>query len=366
MAYYQRCENNKGLPPNLYYWKGWYKYRHPKTNTYHGMGSDRRKAVSAAQQLNSLLMIGQDLVAQVMSSESLFNNFLDTFIDEILPERKLSKKTLATYHQQLKHIRKHLGDYAIDKLQVKDIAEFISQFPPRSSNAYRGLLADIFKYAIARGLCSSNPAIATIPKRHTKQRIRMTLEGYQAIYSRAPRWLQNAMDLALQTLQRREDIAKMRFSDIKDQMLFVIQEKTEKHGECAHLKIKIEAPLQAIIQRCRDNIPSPYLVHRLPDKITAQSLRSPDKQHLTQCLPDYITKQFRKSREACGYYKDIPVEQRPGFHEIRALGSKLYKDAGIDPQTLLGHTDKKMTQHYLDGHGIQWTQTKAGLSIGIG
>jgi integrase len=80
-------------------------------------------------------------------------------------------------------------------------------------------------------------------------------------------------------------------------------------------------------------------------------------------LPDFISKQLKKARDKSGYYKDLPVDARPGFHEIRSLGSKLYKDVGIDPQALLGHTSAKMTKHYLDGHGVQWTEVKAELTL---
>jgi len=40
-----------------------------------------------------------------------------------------------------------------------------------------------------------------------------------------------------------------------------------------------------------------------------------------------------------------PVK-RPSVHQIRL------RDAGIDPQALLGHRDAETTQHYLD-HAIQ-------------
>jgi integrase len=104
-------------------------------------------------------------------------------------------------------------------------------------------------------------------------------------------------------------------------------------------------------------------VHRIPFRKPPKHLDSEKRTHLTQCLPDFISKQLKKARDKSGYYKDLPVDARPGFHEIRSLGSKLYKDVGIDPQTLLGHTSAKMTKHYLDGHGVQWTEVSAGLAF---
>jgi hypothetical protein len=103
----------------------------------------------------------------------------------------------------------------------------------------------------------------------------------------------------------------------------LIQQKTEKYDELAHLKIKVSAPLQAIINRCRDNIASPYLAHRIPVRKPPKHLDNEDRTHVTQCLPDFISKQLKKARDKSGYYNDLPVEAKPGFHEIRSLGSKL-------------------------------------------
>jgi len=53
------------------------------------------------------------------------------------------------------------------------------------------------------------------------------------------------------------------------------------------------------------------------------------------------------------------MKTRPTFHEIRALGIKQYKDSGIDPQELAGHSSKKMTNNYDSGHDeIRWVETK--------
>lgn len=358
-----RTGKNKGLPPNLYHHNNWYKYRNPKTGKVSGMGSSRQKAVEATQQLNALLMEGRDLVARVVGTDAPFSTFLDKFTNEILAGRKLAQKTRDLYRQKMVHIRKQFGNKITDEITIKDVADFLSKFPARSSNQYRSRLADIFKYAIANGLCVTNPAIATIPKEEEKLRGRLSLDGYYAIYEKAEQWLKNAMDISLQTLQRREDVAKMQKTDIKEGNLYVIQTKTEKHGEAAYLKIKIDNPLQEVINRCLDDIVSPYLIHRLPERIPAWKDKAKTRDHLTQVLPEIITRRFKRARDESKFYDHLPVNERPTFHEIRSLGADLYDKAGIDPQTLLGHTDREMTEHYLEGHGIQWTETSAGLNI---
>lgn len=62
--------------------------------------------------------------------------------------------------------------------------------------------------------------------------------------------------------------------------------------------------------------------------------------------------------------QQIPIAERPSFHEIRALGVKLYKDAGLDPQHLAGHASAKMTKNYDAGHDeIRWVEVSVDLKI---
>lgn len=284
-----------------------------------------------------------------------FNEFIDIFEDLLLTERELSKITLQFYSHKIKHIRKHLGQYDIDDISRKEISAFIMMYPPRSSNQFRGLLIDIYNHAVAMGYAILNPARGTLKRRHRKQRQRLTLEGYMAIYYIAPNWLKNAMDIALQTLQRVSDVCKMKFTDIQDGALIVIQGKSKKV-----IKIKMRPQLEEIIYRCRDDIASPYIIHRLPERLAEQNLRLVNRTHPTQILRDYCTKSFSAARDKCGYFNYIPINERPTFHEIRSLGAFLYEKQQEFPQNLLGHEDKAMTEYYLNGHDRQ-IEVEAGL-----
>lgn len=357
-----RCRKYKGLPPNLYYDKSndIYRYRRPDTGKFTNIGKDRAKAISAAKQLNSILMVGQDLIASVLGTNPTLSDFINNrFTQEILPEKQLSSNTLRDYNNKLEYIHKHLGERLIDEITVKNISDFLQQFPPTNSNRYRSLLCIIFKHAVAEGLCEASPAANTLNRKLVKQRTRLKLEAYQAIYNISEPWFKNALDIALLTLQRREDVSRMKFSDIKDGCLYVIQKKTEKHGAAAHIKIEIGPDLAEVIKRCRDDIVSPYIIHRKPDR----SVASQKKEHYTQVTPDYLSKQFAAVRDQTGLFDNISTAEKPSLHEIRSLGIKLYEDAGYDAQNLAGHTDRKMTELYKKGHEIEWTPAKANLKI---
>lgn len=197
-----------------------------------------------------------------------------------------------------------------------------------------------------------------------KQRKRLKFEAFNIIYKQAGKmrlkWLQNAMDIGLLTLQRESDILRMRFTDITTEVtseqevriLQVIQQKTEKHGKSAHIKIRISQKLEVVIACCRTTtLSSPFLISRQPQKI----YKSKVKKHHTQVLPNYLCEKFAEVRDATRLFDELSAREKPTFHEIRSLGVKLYEDTGCDAQALAGHTTRQMTEYYKKGHEIEWT-----------
>lgn len=340
---------NKGMPPNLYGpdARGYFKYRHPQTKADHGMGSDRRKAIEAAHILNNRLSKADDLVTRVMASDKPLSQFLDVFKDKILPEHKLSNATLRDYKQKIATIKKETwANKEPDDIGIDDISSFLDRFPPTQSNHYRSLLAMIFRYAIAKGKAKQNPAANTIKKRLEVRRQRLTLTGFHAIYKHADQQLRNAMDIALHTLQRREDIVEMQRP--KDGVIEVIQKKTG-----AAIRMRVAGPLVAVIARCNDGVASTYLIHQ---PVQRKSTIVGNK-----FAPETLSRRFKTARDASKFYDDMPEPERPTFHEIRALGASLYKAKKKDPRMLLGHTTQSQTQAYLERHEIQWDDVEAGL-----
>jgi len=368
-----RKKGFRDLPPNLIYdsYTGFYRYRHPETKKYKQMTKNKSKAVAAAKQLNSMLMTGQDLVAEVLGG----GQRLKTFIPEVvLPffekkEKALAEKTLKAYRQQAGVIVDGLGHCKVSDVTVLQVDEFLRQFEqtPNTLNKYRGFLGQIFKLAMAKGLRADNPALATLKETVRKKRQRLTWDNYQTIFQAAPPWLQHAMTLSFITLQRVNEVARMQFTDVKVEnmphigaveFLYVIQQKTKKHGNAAFLKIEVNPELKQLITQCRDDIASPYLIHRRPSKMPRHEKRvsMKTKHHYTQVTPEYISKEFSKVRDELKLYENLDLNARPTFHEIRSLGIALKENQGHDAQALAGHTNRHMTDHYKQGHDVvQWT-----------
>lgn len=375
-----RNRGNRDLPPSLYAdRKGravYYRYKHPKTGRSHGMGADRTQAILAAQQLNSMLMVEVSMVDRVLGKTALFSAWLEKYERIRLEEKNLAEKSIRGLKYDISLMKETLGDIPVIDVTVYHCAEFLDQWlrdgKRRMAARMRSQLIKCFDYAVANGLADHNPAAKTLPVDAKVQRSRLTKAQFDAIYELAPAHIQNAMMIALITLQRREDIAAMQFKDIREGVLYVAQQKTSRAkkasradsvNEAAHLAIQITPALADIISRCRKTgIVSRHLIHHLHGRKAAGATHTEVKPGMP-LQPDNITRGFASARNRSGLFDDLPPKQRPTFHEIRSLGAHLYRDQGIDPQALLGHTDAKMTKHYLDGHGIEWTVVSADLAI---
>lgn len=108
---------------------------------------------------------------------------------------------------------------------------------------------------------------------------------------------------------------------------------------------------------------SPFIIHRAPD--TNRKKARETKEHWSQVTADYLTKEFARMREKAGVGAGEPDDVVPTLHQVRSLGGKLYErqhNGDISAaQRLYGHTTERMTRHYLEGHGVDWTDAIADL-----
>lgn len=292
---------------------------------------------------------------------------IDWFAETELPERRtrtghsLAAKTLHEHRAMLDHVTARLGpERAISDVTRGAMAELLEPYPPRMTNRYRSLLLEVFRHALARGLRSDNPVDATIARQRTVQRRRLDKRSFDAIYAAAETWLQRAMDLALWSLQRREDVIRMRVDHWEDGVLSVRQRKVQGY-RVGLLRIMPGENLRAAISACIDSPERedcPFLVHRRPIRRIAASWR----EHPYQLSGETLTREFAALRDALNLY-DCELAERPAWHEIRALRGDLYREQLGWPddqvQALMGHTTIEMTKAYLDRHGERWQSVMA-------
>lgn len=366
-----RKKGNLDIPVNLYRGEGkaW-RYRHPVTGKFHSMGIDKSKAINAARKLNDLLIPEIDLVSKV-SGHILFGEFSENwFANKHRRDGKpLAKNTKETYLFYLTHCQNKWKNISMDAITLLMINKHLDSLTVVPSNQTRTILIEIFDIAVSKGLCPDNPAKLTLRKYPHKVRKRHTLEGLALIREAAEPWLKNAIDLAMLTTQRRIDIINMKWSHIVDGYLHVAQQKTTDEPEdefeisegAGYVRIKIDAELQSVLDRCKDGIESPFIIHRIPNR----KARSIDvvKEHWTQIDKQYITRVFSNLAKETKVYPEHTSRQIPSFHEIRALAIFLHKKSGRSAQALAGHASPKMTAHYEAGHEIIWNDVDVGIKL---
>lgn len=345
---------NKDLPPNLYERKGRYYYRRPTDGVEVYLGGDRAEAKRAAKQANIHFSTDAGLAAKAIGIAShTVAKAIERWQAEDVAHRQLKAGTLDNIGYRAERVAADLGRRMIDTLTTKDVAEWLDGMDGDAYKTHRSTLSQVCDFAITKGWMNANPVTPTKPRKPgtVKQRERLTLDGFKAIYALVEPWMQIAMDLALVTLQRRGDVVRMRFADETAGNLLVEQEKTG-----AALEVAIGDELRAIIKRARmSGMVSPYIVHR------RQQRKAKGNEHRTQVTPEMVSRAFADARDALPEFADMQPAQRPTFHEVRALGGRLYEKAGWSKkeiQALMGHADEEMTEHYLEGHAGRRTITR--------
>jgi integrase len=217
----------------------------------------------------------------------------------------------------------------------------------------RARASDVFRMAETEGHIEvgRNPVTATYAPSREVLRERITLEQFKAIHARAPTWLQRAMYLALLTAQRREDITEMKFADVVDGYLQIVQGKSQGAVRLRQdLRIRLDAVDMTIgdaVAACRDLVISRHLIHHIKKRGNAKKGDA--------ITPNAVTGAFAEARDKAGI---VASEGRtaPSFHEIRSLAERLYKEqySAEFAQAMLGHKQAKTTAKYDDLRGQGW------------
>ncbi|EOA0229918.1 site-specific integrase [Escherichia coli] len=368
-----RPRKNNVSVPNLYplysrkvnkvYWR----YKHPVTGKFHSLGTNEAEAIAIATEANTRLaeqrtrqiLAISDRIATSKGKAITTSTWLDRY--QAIQEDRLKSGDikLNTYKQKAKPVsllRERAGLKLISAVDVRDIAQLLDEYifsagQPRMAQVVRSVLIDVFKEAQHYGEVPPgyNPALATKQPRRKITRQRLSLEEWQKIFDIADashRYMGNAMLLALVTGQRLGDISRMKFSDIWDDHLHVIQEKTgSKIAIPLSLRLNaISWSLRDVVVRCRDYAVSPYLVHFF--RSTSQAKRG------AQVKSNTLTMNFSKARDLAGI--DWGDGSPATFHEQRSLSERLYKEQGIDTRKLLGHKTQQQTDRYDDDRGKNW------------
>lgn len=355
----RRQAARRNWPANLYENNdGYLWFKNPLTGKTAGLGHDLAAAIRKVKRANlelARLQEEQNLLA--ITSEGVVT--LASRCDEYEKEYAVGKKnTVAAIKSQLNAIRdSKLSNKPIAEFASKDAADMIKDAVENRgatmAQSIRRRLKDVFRDAKLHGLVTDNPVDVVLNPKTTVRRARMSEADFWSIHEHAPRWLQNAMQLALVTGQRKSDVLAMQFEHAKDGFMWIEQQKTG-----AKLKVDLTTglgtmTLQALIAQCRDKAVSRYLIHFPAETYQHKRGGKVGERALEMA--------FAKARDKAELV--LPEDATPTtFHEIRSLAARLHAKQSGDAfaQALLGHSSAAMTELYKGVRGQQWVEIKTG------
>ncbi|MDV1941109.1 MULTISPECIES: phage integrase Arm DNA-binding domain-containing protein [Enterobacter cloacae complex] len=387
MAARPRKKEYRHLPDYLFFDKdrGVYKFT-LVTGKKKNIGKDRAMAIAIAREYNlrmrpELSPSVDNLIREsggVTGEAKPFANHVDHIMARAVEDERPSQSTLDDWNNDALRVKEFFINIPACDIELEHVNAYINKYHASSSanvqNRKVSFLKKLFSYAVDESLMLDNPATRKKMRRtEEKKRQRLSLENFMAIRRAAAPWLRTAMDLALQTTHARLEVSRIRYSIREPKngvcgcvwleqpkegiygTLYIHRQKVQKK-EASHVAIPIGDELKRIIDESRDNVASPFVVHRIPDR---QVKRSKEVSHPTQVAPDYLSRAFSSLRDKLGLCDKMAMEERPTFHEIRALAAHLFDQQGIDPQGRMAHSDAKSTKIYTQNH-IDWVLVPHG------
>ena len=166
-------------------------------------------------------------------------------------EEKSDRGTKREYRRNAHAIAEMWGDLRVDGLEPKHAVELRDsrRDTPGSANAILRVLSVLISWSIVRGYRADNPC-AHVPKlRLGDGHAAWSWEQISFFREHAVPELWRIAAIALYTGQRQADVLKMRWSDIKDGRIQVVQQKSGRR------RTTVWVPVHRDLQRILDQMP---------------------------------------------------------------------------------------------------------------
>lgn len=340
--------------------RGRHRFRNPLTGkTTWWTGLTNADANEKARKANRAIRLQK---AQLSRDPYTVSRVIDGYLERIAPYKPWSPSYRKNIGFKLARIHRELGKQSFVSLDVVQIADWIDPIANNADtfNKWREIFSEICAYAVSRKIAAANEG-AKVLRRSTsvmlpenrKSRLPLTLDAFWWIYDRSPLFLQVATSLSFVTLQARLECVNLNYSDIRNNEMYVIRQKSATQSDYAFIRIEMSNQLRDIVQLSRsDSMASQHIVHRRSQRVQARKLQ---KLPFGAINDDYLSKAFAKMVKQAveGGVITVPEGRTPpSFHEIRGLGSREYQKQGFPGQYiqyLLTHTDPKTSKIYTEG-----------------
>ena len=157
-----------------------------------------------------------------------------------------ARGTQTTYECYLRALEPAFGHLSFEQIDCPLVQEYIDRRSAKvAANREVSLLSAVWNFARTRGITRALNQCQGVEKNKERPRGRYVTEAeYRTVWEKATGWLQDAMDLAVLTGQRKGDILRMARQDVRDGCLWIVQAKTG-----AKLGVEIVGELAAVVER---------------------------------------------------------------------------------------------------------------------
>jgi len=379
MAPRLRKPENRDLPQGLRIktsrGKKYFVYRYPHGGEFwFPQETMRHDAIEACTVFNRE---HRNPAMKLLEKGDRFNKPLKTWIPivkkRVENEEDLGNNAWSTFEKDCDRLIEFGGDVYTKSIDLEFVNDYLAEFAEgKSNNVYNrkiSFLKKVFNYLIDESAMEVNYAER---KKHRKKqdkvRQRLTLENYLKIHESAELYLQVAMELAIQTTHASLEISRIKYTEcamydtpkISNNLVVygimrIHRQKVQKL-ESSYVEIPITQAIKNTIDKSRtDKLACPYIVHRV-GRYSTQIGEGCD--HPFQVSSKYLSRGFTQLRDELGLYAHLSKEERPTFHEIRALAAKMFKDIGVSPSARMAHANEKTTEIYTENH-VEWTRVPA-------
>ena len=245
------------------------------------------------------------------------------YASQVIPGKAL--RTQVDNLKELERLKAVFGRVQIEHIKPHHVREYLDrrgESAKARANREKALLSHVFNKAREWGYTDApNPCQGVKGFRELGRDRYVTDAEFQAVRAKAHPTVQDAMDVALLTGQRPADVLKIRRENLRDGVLWVVQNKTG-----VKRAIEVTGELQQVIER----------INARPRQRTGPMLIQDDNGKALGTFA--LRSRFDKARDAAG----VSFQ----FRDIRA---KAATDTGdlAHSQLPLGHKRREMTEHYV-------------------
>jgi integrase len=251
-------------------------------------------------------------------------------------------KTRKSYEENWRNLEMVFGDMGIVMVAPKHIRQYMDsrgKTAPVSANRERALLSNIMVHAIEHELIKSNPCVGVRKfKEVPRSDFYIEDDDYYSFLRESSEIVQVFMELSYLMAARGQDIRKILLTDLRDDGIFINQQKTGKKQlkrwnprlrHAVELAKQIHAERAAKVKK-----KSPYLI------ITRDGV--PYSERALISLWKRNKQRVLKSRHLQNPHGEVPTITWT-FHDIKA---KSISDYQGDKQLFSGHKSRIMMERY--------------------